>query len=578
MSVAPPVVFSCSEAPISAQRKSPSDCSPSPPVSWNSYSDHAFRELFPDEVAYVHDSTHNLLRGKTNGSKCSFNKESSDFCCQQKSSLKAPLQVVPDLVVSDRLSYPKPLVSQHSSPSLHKPSLKGTLVTAHPKLNKKFTSKGTRLSPSESRYSHQYSRVPKSDSAYSEEPYSYSPLPRETSSPSDGPYSYSQLPSCDDSYLDFRYPYSCGIPRSDSAYSEQCAYSPQATRSSVPKSHSTILRSDSAFSDIEYSYSTIPQFDSCHLDAQYSCSSLPKSESTFSENLVLSSNSKKPVILPRSFSSYSHHFNSYVEDDYDQVVGKENYLSLVLEKSSKQGSPTYHNSLVDPTNYPEIPVTTHLVAPKSPSITSFSSNSSNAIMPTLKSWMKPLSFNAGGKRDKKQEGGRKISDLSMHSLKLLARSSSPQPQIKKSQTVLALSSNSNSQGSLGASTKLLPKDHNSNSCFFNSCLGKSLKHSISQTLNQSLGHNLNLLSSDGALKKRSRRRSQLSSFLPSSLSLSPAASTTSVGGSFVTAAGGESDLVYCRLCLMDVPVSSICQLSVCQCRFCHEVSFSYLSY
>ncbi|KAA0202653.1 hypothetical protein HAZT_HAZT008214 [Hyalella azteca] len=76
---------------------------------------------------------------------------------------------------------------------------------------------------------------------------------------------------------------------------------------------------------------------------------------------------------------------------------------------------------------------------------------------------------------------------------------------------------------------------------------------------------------------------QDSAFLPRSLSRasSIAPSLASAGasylGSFIGSLGsGEDDTIYCRLCLMDVSVNLMCQLSFCQCRFCRFCMAEYV--
>ena len=479
----------------------------------------------------------------------------------------------------------KPLIAQRSSPTQFSNKSHTKTLTVTPPISplckrsprKLSCPKVTRASPTQFQFPYQYSKVPKSDSAYSEEPYSYSPIPRGNSPWSDFQNSYSYIPSYDTQSFDGQYICSGGIPKSDSAFLDN-QRSPFRPSSYIPKSHSTILRSDSAFSDIEYSYSTIPQSDSCYLDKEYSYSSLPKSDSMYSENIICSDSSPHKGLIPRSFSTYSHKLVKFSDQEttIDPGVESNKYFHKGNSSASYTPSPLSDRDIL-------YSASNHQIVSKDTSILSCQLSPTNVIMPTLKSFLKPPSRHSNGKKSNKYEKSSSENilprDTSVPILKLM--STSTESKIKKSHTVLALSSNLSSSNS--ASTKLLEKEGDGigNTCSISNCLSKSLKHSISQTLNQSIGQNLHKLggakeSSSHSQNKR-LRKSTLSGFLPRSFSRSSsiAPSLTSARGSYLGSYVGSceaDDTLYCRLCLMDVSVDMMCQLTVCQCRFCRYVS------
>lgn len=481
----------------------------------------------------------------------------------------------------------KPLIAQHSSPSLNRISSR-TPVSTPPRSprsplflssinapsRKSSFPKVTRTSPTLFQFPYQYSKVPKSDSAYSEEPYSYSPLPRGNSPWSDFQNSYSHIPNYDGNYT-----YSSGIPKSDSAFIEQTSRSSIKSGSYLPKSHSTILRSDSAYSEIEYSYSTIPQSDSCFLEKEYSYSSLPKSDSVYSENIICSDDAQHTSIIPRSISTYSHKLVKFSEPDLKVVspsIAEKDVLNYIATVAYLPEEGLH----CDTAKLQQKPLI------ESSSILSCQTSSTNITMPTLKSLLKPHSrhsnVNNPFKINKHSSNKHLTRDTSVPTLRLISTQDKNNVHMKKSHTVLALSSNASSSNL--ASTKLLTNEPATirTSCSINNCLSKKMKHSISQTLNQSIGQNLNLLSGSrdqGRAPQKRQRKSTLSSLLPRSFSrtssLAPSLTSArgSYLGSFVGSCGDtESDTLYCRLCLMEVSVNLVCQLTVCQCRFCKYVS------
>ncbi|XP_018027301.1 uncharacterized protein LOC108682615 [Hyalella azteca] len=480
----------------------------------------------------------------------------------------------------------KPLSGQRSSPSLHRHASRATFLRTPPKSPLLLTSssrklscpKISRVSPTQFKFQqYHYSEVPKSDSAFSEDIYAYSPILRGYSP--DSPVSPPKLKSSVTQDSGISYPY--GLHKSESSYSEQII--PCRQTSVLPKSRSTIFRSDSAYSEIEYSYSTIPQSESFCLEEEYAYLSLPKSDSTYSENILYYQNQKQRDQIPRSLSSCSYQFANSCEADDLQFIDEEIGVSFC---SSVIGGRFGRYRSLSQTSGPRRSKSQATVCPVSSVFVKplCSSNPNNVTMPSLKSIFKtPPRQSVPGKASRYERTSKKSisKDVSAHSLRLLDTPAGPQNCIRKSHTVLALSSTS-AASNCSASTKLFPGAE-ANQCKVHRCLSKNLLKSISQTLNSSIGQNLNKSDQLNPPRKRSRRRSQLSAFLPRSLSRasSIAPSLASAGasylGSFIGSLGsGEDDTIYCRLCLMDVSVNLMCQLSFCQCRFCRFCMAEYV--
>ncbi|KAF2364303.1 IBR domain [Trinorchestia longiramus] len=484
-----------------------------------------------------------------------------------------------------------PLCAQRSSPSLHRPGTRTTVVGTPPKSplfasassRKLSCPKISRVSPTQFKFQqYQYSKVPKSDSAFSEDIYAYSPISRGYSPSLISPVSPPKLKSSRTQDSGISYPFI--LHKSESSYSEQNV--PCRSTSGLPKSRSTIFRSDSAYSDIEYSYSTIPQSESFCLEEEYAYLSLPKSDSTYSENILTYSKEKQGPIQ-RSLSSCSHQFaGSFSPPECDASMNEEKGASFCRSVIGRRGR---YRSL----SHTSSPRLSQSQVVDSSSATAgalgktyhSSSSSPNFIMPTLKSIFKIRSRQSvPGKASRYEKTPKKSfvnRGISAHNLSSKAASGgASQHSIKKSHTVLALSSNVATNYS--ASTKLLASGDDKSPCKIHRCLSKTLLKSISQTLNSSIGQNLNKSDAPCPPRKRSRRRSQLSAFLPRSLSRasSIAPSVASAGasylGSYIGSLGsGEGDTLYCRLCLMDVSVNMMCQLTLCQCRFCRYCMSEY---